>query len=114
VGPWPQAAEEDRRRSPIHHDDAIDSPLILFQGLEDMVVPPAQSQLMYEALAARGVPVAYMTFDGEQHGFRKAETVMTVARAELEFYGRVLGFRPDLPDGPALQISNEQALNPRS
>ena len=91
VGPWPEAADEYRRRSPIHHVDGIDKPLILFQGSEDMVVPPEQSRLMYEALRGRGVPVEYVEFDGEQHGFRKAETVMAVARAELDFYLRVLG-----------------------
>lgn len=91
VGPWPETAEEYRRRSPIHHVDGINKPLVLFQGSEDRVVPPEQSRLMYEALRARGIPVEYYEFEGEQHGFRKAETVMAVARAELEFYVRVLG-----------------------
>ncbi|HUE61320.1 MAG TPA: prolyl oligopeptidase family serine peptidase, partial [Acidimicrobiales bacterium] len=91
VGPWPDAADEYRRRSPIHHVDGIDKPLVLFQGSEDRVVPPEQSRLMYEALRARGIPVEYFEFEGEQHGFRKAETVMAVARAELDFYVRVLG-----------------------
>ena len=124
VGPWPEAADVYRQRSPIHHVDRITSPLILFQGLEDMVVPPRQSELMYEALAGRGVPVAYLAFEGEQHGFRRAETVVAVMTAELEFYGRVLGFRPDLPEpdpdgkpapeGSALEITNAGALSPRS
>ena len=91
VGPWPEAVDEYRRRSPIYHVDGIDEPLILFQGSEDMVVPPEQSRLMYEALRDRGVPVEYVEFEGEQHGFRKAETVMAVARSELDFYLRVLG-----------------------
>ena len=93
VGPWPAALEEYDRRSPIHHVEGICSPLILFQGLEDRVVPAAQSQLMYEALSARGVPVAYLTFAGEQHGFRQAATIVAVATAELQFYGRVFGCR---------------------
>ena len=114
VGPWPEAAEEYRRRSPIHHIEAITSPLILFQGLEDAVVPPAQSQLMFDALSARGVPVAYLAFEGEQHGFRRAETVMAVMAAELDFYGRVLGFRTDLVADPPLRIANPEALSPRS
>ena len=114
IGPWPEAAEEYRRRSPIHHIDAITSPLILFQGLDDAVVPPAQSQLMYEALAARGVPVAYLAFEGEQHGFRRSETVTAVMAAELDFYGRVLGFSPDLTAEPPLQVANAEALSPRS
>jgi dipeptidyl aminopeptidase/acylaminoacyl peptidase len=112
VGPWPASAEIYQRRSPIHHVDGITSPLILFQGLEDMVVPPEQSQLMFDALSRRGIPVAYMTFEGEQHGFRKAETIMTVMAAELAFYGRVLGFQPD-GDPVELDIANAEALNPR-
>lgn len=112
VGPWPETAEEYRRRSPIHHIDAIISPLILFQGLEDAVVPPAQSQLMYDALSERGVPVAYLAFEGEQHGFRRADTIQRVLAAELNFYGRVLGFRTDLAADPPLVIANEGALSP--
>jgi dipeptidyl aminopeptidase/acylaminoacyl peptidase len=112
VGPWPSAAAEYRRRSPIHHIDTITSPLILFQGLEDAVVPPAQSQLMYDALAGRGVPVAHLQFEGEQHGFRRAETVQRVMAAELEFYGRVLGFRTDTVADPPLEIANGAALSP--
>jgi dipeptidyl aminopeptidase/acylaminoacyl peptidase len=111
VGPFPEAAEEYRRRSPIHHVDRIKKPLILFQGLEDKVVPPAQAQLMYTALRGSGVPVAYLGFEGEQHGFRKAETIVTVTESELEFYGKVLGFEPDFPgDAPELDIANEGAL----
>jgi dipeptidyl aminopeptidase/acylaminoacyl peptidase len=115
VGPWPEAADEYRRRSPIHHIEGITSPLILFQGLEDVVVPPSQSQLIYDALRDRGVPVAYMAFPGEQHGFRMAETVITVMDAELRFYGRVLGFEPSglEDDARALDIANEDALSPR-
>jgi dipeptidyl aminopeptidase/acylaminoacyl peptidase len=94
VGPWPEAAEVYRARSPIHHVDRLSCPIIFFQGLEDRVVPPNQAELMVEALRRKGLPVAYMTFAGEQHGFRKAETIQTVLRAELAFYGRVLGFEP--------------------
>jgi dipeptidyl aminopeptidase/acylaminoacyl peptidase len=114
IGPWPQAADEYRRRSPIHHVEDISCPLILFQGLEDAVVPPAQSELMYEALRGRGVPVAYLAFEGEQHGFRQAATIIAVAQAELAFYGRVLGFTPDVGAGaPSLTIANEEKLSPR-
>ena len=113
VGPWPDAAEEYRRRSPIHHIASVTSPLILFQGLEDAVVPPAQSEMMFEALSERGVPVAYLAFEGEQHGFRRAETVTAVMAAELDFYGRVLGFTPDLAAEPPLRIVNAERLNPR-
>jgi dipeptidyl aminopeptidase/acylaminoacyl peptidase len=112
VGPWPAATTEYRRRSPIHHVDQIKSPLILFQGLDDRVVPPSQSELMYRALQDQGVPVAYLAFEGEQHGFRKAETLITVMTAELEFYGRVFGFTPALPEGEQveLEIANEAKL----
>jgi dipeptidyl aminopeptidase/acylaminoacyl peptidase len=113
VGPWPETAALYERRSPIYHVDEISCPLILFQGLEDAVVPPAQSQLMYDALRARGVPVAYLAFAGEQHGFRQAATIIAVAEAELAFYGRVFGF---IPDGGALSlpIANEEKVSPRS
>jgi dipeptidyl aminopeptidase/acylaminoacyl peptidase len=112
VGPWPEATAEYQRRSPIHHVDQITSPLILFQGLDDQVVPPSQSELMYRALRDRGVPVAYLAFAGEQHGFRQAATIITVMTAELEFYGRVFGFTPALPEGEQvdLVIANEEKL----
>jgi dipeptidyl aminopeptidase/acylaminoacyl peptidase len=94
VGPWPVTAELYRARSPIHHLEGFTCPIILFQGLEDKVVPPAQAELIHRALRDRQVPVAYLPFEGEQHGFRRAETVVRVAEAELAFYGRVLGFSP--------------------
>jgi dipeptidyl aminopeptidase/acylaminoacyl peptidase len=94
VGPWPEAAALYRARSPIHHVDRLSCPIIFFQGLEDRVVPPNQAELMVAALRQKGLPVAYLTFAGEQHGFRKAETIQTVLRAELAFYGRIFGFVP--------------------
>jgi dipeptidyl aminopeptidase/acylaminoacyl peptidase len=105
VGPWPEAAEVYRARSPIHHVDRLSCPIIFFQGLEDRVVPPNQAKLMVEALRRKGLPVAYLMFPGEQHGFPKAETIQTVLRAELAFYGRILAFIP--ADGlPDLAIDN--------
>ena len=105
VGPWPEAAALYRARSPIHHVERLSCPIIFFQGLEDAVVPPNQAELMVEALRRKGLPVAYLTFAGEQHGFRKAETIQTVLRAELAFYGRIFGFTP--ADGlPDLAIDN--------
>ena len=109
IGPYPEAADEYRRRSPIHYADQITCPVIVFQGLEDKVVPPEQSEVIVSALRRSGVPVAYLTFEGEQHGFRRAETIMAVARAELAFYGRVLGFEP-AGDPVDLGIENESAL----
>lgn len=114
VAPWPDGVDVYRSRSPIHHIEDIASPLILFQGLEDRIVPPEQSELMYRALAARGVPVAYMAFDGEQHGFRRAETIKAVIAAELEFYATVLGFDTDPPGTVPLEIANERAVRPVS
>ena len=68
--------------------------MILFQGLEDEVVPPNQAETMVAALRANGVPYAYLAFEGEQHGFRRAETTIRCLEAELYFYGRILGFDP--------------------
>jgi dipeptidyl aminopeptidase/acylaminoacyl peptidase len=113
VGPWPQEAAEYQRRSPIHHVDGITCPLILFQGLEDAIVPPAQSELMFQALRERGVPVAYLAFEGEQHGFRQAATIVAVAEAELAFYLRVFGFTAD-EAGADLAIANDDRLSPRA
>jgi dipeptidyl aminopeptidase/acylaminoacyl peptidase len=79
--------------------------VIFFQGLEDAVVPPNQAEMMVEALRRKGVPVAYLTFEGEQHGFRKAETIRTVLLAELAFYAHVFGFRP-ADAVPELAIEN--------
>ncbi len=105
VGPWPEARELYRARSPIHHVERLSCPIIFFQGLEDAVVPPNQAEMMVEALRRKGLPVAYLTFAGEQHGFRKAETIRRVLLAELTFYGRVFGFTP--ADGlPDLVIEN--------
>ena len=81
-------------RSPIHHVDRLVCPLILLQGLEDKVVPPNQSEMMADALRRKGRPVAYLTFAGEQHGFRKAENIIRSLEAELYFYGAVFGFQP--------------------
>jgi dipeptidyl aminopeptidase/acylaminoacyl peptidase len=92
VGPYPQAAEQYRARSPIHHLDQFDRPVILLQGLEDKIVPPNQAEVILESLKVKGVPVAYVPFEGEQHGFRKAENIIRAHEAELYFYSRVLGF----------------------
>lgn len=94
VGPYPEAKAVYRARSPIHAIDRLACPMILFQGLEDKVVPPNQSQMMADAVRAKGLPVAYLAFEGEQHGFRKAETIIRSLEAELYFYGKVFGFTP--------------------
>src|SRR5215213_7317489 len=94
IGPYPQEAELYRARSPIHHVEQLRSPVILFQGLEDKVVPPNQAETMVAALERNGVPHAYLAFEGEQHGFRKAETNIRCLEVELYFYGRIMGFEP--------------------
>ncbi len=94
IGPYPERADLYRERSPIHHVERLRSPVILFQGLEDRVVPPSQAETMAAALARNGVPHAYLAFEGEQHGFRRAETSIRCLEAELHFYGRIMGFEP--------------------
>ncbi|QNA87408.1 S9 family peptidase [Massilia sp. Dwa41.01b] len=105
IAPKAQADAIYRARSPIHHTDALNRPMIFFQGLDDKVVPPQQSETMVDALRARGVPVAYITLEGEGHGFRKLDSVVRTLEAELAFYLRVFGIA--LPPGlPALEIEN--------
>jgi len=94
VGPYPERRDLYVARSPIHHLDGFDRPLIVLQGLEDEIVPPNQSEMIVAALRDKGVPVAYLPFEGEQHGFRKAENIKRALDAELYFYGRIFGFTP--------------------
>ena len=104
VGPYPEARDIYRARSPINHLDGFDAPMIVLQGDEDEIVPPAQSEMIVEALEAKGVPVAYLLFEGEQHGFRNADNIVAALEAELVFFGRILGFTP-ADNLPALTIS---------
>ena len=99
IGPAPQAQALYLARSPIHHSARLKRPMIFFQGLDDKVVPPQQSETMFKALDARGVPVAYLPLAGEGHGFRKAENIALTLQAELYFYQRVFGLAA--PDGAA-------------
>lgn len=92
IAPYPEGKDEYMARSPIHHTDQLNSPLILFQGLEDKVVPPNQSEKLFEALKSKGVPVAYVPFPGEAHGFRQAPNIKRSLDAELYFYSRVFDF----------------------
>lgn len=96
VGPLPEAEQTYIERSPLTHADQIDVPVLLLQGADDAVVPPAQSESIRDALAARNIPHEYLLFPGEGHGFRRAETIVAVAEAELRFLGRVFGFEPQL------------------
>ncbi|MFO1539335.1 MAG: prolyl oligopeptidase family serine peptidase [Chloroflexota bacterium] len=92
VGPWPEAEALYRARSPIHHVDRIACPVLVLQGADDRVVPPAQSETIVAALAARGLPHAYLLFPGEGHGFRRVENRRRALEAELSFYAQVFGF----------------------
>ena len=94
IGPYPASRDRYLERSPIHHVDRLSSPVIFFQGLEDRVVPPDQTEKMVNALRARYIPVAYMPFEGEQHGFRRAENIRRALEAEFYFYSRLFGFTP--------------------
>ena len=92
VGPYPDSLQRYRERSPLFHADGLNCPVILFQGLEDLVVPAAQSEKLAEVLRHKGLPVAYLAFEGEQHGFRRAENIQRCLEAELYFYSRIFGF----------------------
>jgi dipeptidyl aminopeptidase/acylaminoacyl peptidase len=92
VGPYPERKDLYFDRSPIHFTNQLSCPLIFFQGLEDKVVPPNQAEMMVEALRAKHLPVAYVAFAGEQHGFRRAENIKRSLDAELYFYSRVFAF----------------------
>ncbi len=94
VAPWETGRQVFRDRSPIHFLDRVRAPMLLFQGLDDKVVPPTQLDAMVAAFGARGLPHVAMAFAGEGHGFRRAETRRAVYRAELAFLGRVFGFAP--------------------
>ena len=94
IAPYPEGKALYDERSAIEHVDGLSAPLIMFQGLEDKVVPPEQARMMASALRTKGVPFALLEFEGEQHGFRMAENAIRSLEAEIYFYGRILGFEP--------------------
>ena len=94
IGPLPESLALYEERAPLSHVDRLSCPVLLLQGDEDRVVPPSQAELFRDALVRKHIPHAYLLFAGEQHGFRKAETVVAALEAELSFYGQVLGFTP--------------------
>ena len=96
VAPYPEGKDLYQERSPINHTEQLSCPLILFQGLEDQIVPPNQAEMMFDAVRAKGIPTAYIPFEGEQHGFRRSENIKRALEAELYFYSKVFGF--DLAD----------------
>ena len=101
IAPQPQAEALYQARSPINHTDKLKRPMIFFQGLDDKVVPPQQSELMVDALRERGVPVAYVPLEGEGHGFRKGENIVRTLQAELYFYQRMFGLHTTAAAAPA-------------
>jgi dipeptidyl aminopeptidase/acylaminoacyl peptidase len=105
IGPYPERKDLYVERSPIHFTERLSCPIILFQGLEDKVVPPNQAEMMFDALKRKGLPVAYVAFEGEQHGFRKAENIKRSLDGELYFYSRVFGFELAEPVEP-VKIEN--------
>jgi dipeptidyl aminopeptidase/acylaminoacyl peptidase len=92
VGPFPEKKELYHQRSAINYTDQLSCPVIFFQGLEDKIVPPSQAEIMVEALRAKHLPVAYLAFEGEQHGFRRSENIKRTLEAELYFYSKVFKF----------------------
>jgi dipeptidyl aminopeptidase/acylaminoacyl peptidase len=92
IGPYPEKRDIYFARSPINFTSQLSCPVVFFQGLEDKVVPANQAVAMVEALRAKGIPVAYIAFEGEQHGFRQAQNIKRALDGELYFYSRVLGF----------------------
>lgn len=102
VGPLPEAEQLYHDRAPINRVDDLSCPVLLLQGLDDPVVPPAQSETFRDALVNNGIRHAYIAYEGESHGFRKAETIIHAIQSELSFYGQVLGF--ETPDTPELEL----------
>ena len=105
IGPYPERQDIYYERSPIHFTDKLSCPIIFFQGLEDKVVPPNQAEMMVDVLRSKGLPVAYVSFEGEQHGFRRAENIKRVIDGEFYFYSRVFGFELAHPVEP-IAIAN--------
>ena len=94
IGPWPEREDLYRERSAINSVDQFSCPVAFFQGDEDKIVPPNQAELMVDALRRKGIPVAYVLFQGEQHGFRKAENIKRALEGEFYFFSRIFGLEP--------------------
>lgn len=105
VGPYPERKDLYEERSAVKHVDRLTCPVIFFQGDEDKIVPPNQAELMVDALRKKGLPVAYLLFEGEQHGFRQSQNIKRALDAELYFYSRIFGFEPADPIEP-VEIEN--------
>jgi len=92
IGPYPEKKALYQERSPVDHVERLGSAAIIFQGDEDAIVPPSQSEEIYESLLARNIPTAYLLYKGEQHGFRRAENIQRTYEAQLYFFSKILGF----------------------
>ncbi|TNC23524.1 prolyl oligopeptidase family serine peptidase [Amycolatopsis alkalitolerans] len=103
VGPLPETVRRYRERSPLTHAGDLAGPVLFLQGLDDQICPPGQADRFVKSLRGKGIPYAYLTFEGEQHGFRRAETIIAALEAELSFYGQVFGF--GTPGVPKLDLS---------
>jgi dipeptidyl aminopeptidase/acylaminoacyl peptidase len=110
IGPLPGYATQHDERAPVGHVTGETCPILLLQGLDDPIVPPAQAESIAADLAAHGIPYAYLPFEGESHGFRKAETITAAFEAELSFYGQILGFEP--PGIPVVPVSSRGTQGP--
>jgi len=97
LGPLPEALDVYRERSPVAHADHIDAPVLIAQGLDDKVVPPAQAEQIVEALERNNVPHLYIPLEGEGHGFRRRESAIRLVSIILSFFGQVFGFEPADP-----------------
>lgn len=102
IGPLPEAADLYAQRSPLSHPERLTAPMLILQGTDDAVVPPAQAEAIRDALAARGIPHAFVLYEGEGHGFRRAETIVHALESELAFLGAVFGF--DTPGVPPIAL----------
>ncbi|HET6758431.1 MAG TPA: prolyl oligopeptidase family serine peptidase [Propionibacteriaceae bacterium] len=105
IGPYPKDRHLYLERSPINHLDQLSAPMLLLQGVDDMVVPPQQAEMLAAAARRRGLPVALIMFEGEGHGFRRAETIKAAIEAQIYFLGRIFGFEP-ADQVPPISIDN--------
>jgi dipeptidyl aminopeptidase/acylaminoacyl peptidase len=105
IGPYPEARDLYRDRSPVHHLDRLAAPILLLQGAEDKVVPPAQAEAVAAAARIKGLPVALIMFPGEGHGFRRSDSIRTATEAQIYFLGRILGHQP-ADQVPSIPIDN--------
>jgi len=105
VGRYPEEEELYRQRSPIEHVEKLSCPVLILQGEEDRVVPPNQARKMHEALLTKGIPTCLKVYEGEQHGFRKAENIEDALDRELAFYGKVFGME-GIPGVMEIEVDN--------